>query len=120
MRMQSVFSFILPLLRCCSGSALSLYHHSLQALCWHLFLLHHHCPEPSDPTGHRWTGTADACWIVWLWPVGSAGAERRSADAPALTVPTLLSRSGSHSCCDAGGRARSSGGASPSPRCDAV
>lgn len=77
------------------------------------------CPGPRRPPPVL-AAAVGACWSAWPWPAGSAGAGRRSVAAPAPGAPASRSRSGSRSCCDAAGRARSSAGVAPSPRCVAV
>lgn len=115
---KPVFSAHSPLSGCCSGSAPPPSLHCPRApRCRHR---RRHRPALSGRPGRRWAGVAGACWTAWLWPAGSAGAGRRSAASPDPAAPPSRSRSGSHSCCDAAGRVRSSGGASPSPRCVAV
>lgn len=120
--MQSVSGAHSPLSGCCFGSAPPPSLRSPRAPCCLRRRLHHHHHHRalSVRPGLRWAGAAGACWTAWLWPAGSAGAGRRSVASPAPAAPALRSRSGSRSCCDAAGRARSSGGASPSPRCVAV
>ncbi len=63
---------------------------------------------------------AGACSGAWPWSAGSADAVRTSAVSPSPADPWPCCHSGSHSRCDAAGRARSAAAAAPSPRCAAA
>lgn len=72
-------------------------------------------PGPRSPPR-----AACACSSAWPWSAGSAGAVHRSAVDPSHAAPRPCFHSGSHSRCDAAGRARSAAAAAPSPRCAAA